>query len=357
MRALDWARVGLPLLCLTGCGESAPSVSPVRPVRSVVVEHKVQSELIVLTGQIRAQDEVNLAFRIDGKLAERLVSIGDLVTAGQLVARLNSQDEQNSLRDADASRAAALASYTQAQRAEERQRELNTKGIASQAQYDLALQQLQTAKAQLDSAEARAQSFKDRLSYSELHADAPGRVIAKGAEPGEVVRTGQMIVQLARQGGRDAVFNIPPQVLRDAPRDPLVEVALIDNPAVKAAGRVREVSPQADPVTRTYSAKIGLSDPPEAMFLGSTVSGRITLKSEPAIEIPGTALMLTDDKPAVWVIDPTSQTVALRPVEIARYDADFVVIMQGLKDGEVVVTAGAHALHPGQTVKPVGNSS
>jgi RND family efflux transporter MFP subunit len=279
------------------------------------------------------------------------------VAAGQLVARLDPQDEQNSLRDAEANRASALASFTQAQRAEERQRELNSKGVASQAQYDLAQQQLQSAKAQLDSAQSRVQTSQNRVSYSELRADAPGTVIAKGAEPGEVVRSGQMIVQLARQGGRDALFNIPAQLIRETSIDVVIEVALVDNPAVRTIGRPRELAPQADPVTRTYAAKVGLTDPPEAMFLGATVTGRMTLKSDPSIQLPGTALMNTDGKPAVWVIDPASRTVALRQVEIERYDADSVIIAQGLKDGDVVVTAGVHALRPGQTVKLVGNSS
>jgi membrane fusion protein, multidrug efflux system len=233
MRARNWAATGVSLFCLVGCGDSRPPLSQVRPVRSVVVEHKVRGELIAFTGQIKAQDEASLAFRIDGKLVERLVSIGDHVEAGQLIARLNPQEEQNSLDDAQANLAAAQAALTQAQRVEERQRELLAKGFASRSQYDATLQQLQSAQAQLDSAQLRVQRSRNRVGFSELRADAPGTVIAKGADPGEVVRTGQMIVQLARQGGRDALFNVPAQLIRQTPRDPLVEIALVDNPAVR----------------------------------------------------------------------------------------------------------------------------
>ena len=165
----------------------------------------------------------------------------------------------------------------------------------------------------------------------------------------------QMIAQLA-PGGRDALFNIPAQLIRETSIDVVIEVALVDNPAVRTIAGPASSLP-ADPVTRTYAAKVGLTDPPEAMFLGATVTGRMTLKSDPSIQLPGTALMNTDGKPAVWVIDPASRTVALRQVEIGRYDADSVIIAQGLTDGEVVVTAGVHALRPGQTVKLVGNSS
>ena len=122
----------------------------------------------------------------------------------------------------------------------------------------------------------------------------PGAVTAVGAEPGEVVHAGQMVVQVARQGGRDAVFDVPEQLMRTGPRDPVVEIALTNDPQVKATGRVREVSPQADPATRTFQVKVGIADPPEAMRLGATVTGRITLSAPSGVEIPASAL--TEDR-------------------------------------------------------------
>ena len=163
-----------------------------------------------------------------------------------------------------------------------------------------------------------------------------------------------MIVKLARQGGRDAVFDVPAQVLRSAPSDPVITVNLTDNPAVTANGRVREVAPQADPVTRTFEVKVGLDDPPAAMRLGATVTGRLMMDAGPVIEIPATALTQVDRKPAVWVVDPTSKTVSLRNVDVLRFDPAKVAISQGLDTGEIVVTAGVQALHPGQTVRLLG---
>ena len=183
----------------------------------------------------------------------------------------------------------------------------------------------------------------------------PGAVTAVGAEPGEVVHAGQMIVQLARQGGRDAVFDVPEQLIRTGPRDPVVQIALTNDPTVRATGRVREVAPQADPATRTFQVKVGIIDPPEAMQLGSTVTGSIKLSAPPGVEVPASALTEANGRPAVWVVDPQSQTVSLRNVDVLRYDPATVVISQGLETGEVVVTAGVQMLRPGQKVRLAGS--
>ena len=195
----------------------------------------------------------------------------------------------------------------------------------------------------------------DLVSFTELKADATGVVTATGAEAGEVVQAGQVIVRLARQGGRDAVFDVPAQALRSAPSDPTIVVNLTDDPAVKATGLVREVAPQADPVTRTFVVKVGLADPPEAMRLGATVSGHLQLNAEAVIEIPASALTMVYRQPAVWVVDPLSKTVSLRNVDVARFDPAKVAISQGLDTGEIVVTAGVQALHPGQVVRLLGS--
>ena len=163
-----------------------------------------------------------------------------------------------------------------------------------------------------------------------------------------------MIVQLARQGGRDAVFDVPEQLIRNSPPDTLVDIALTNDPQVKATGRVREVSPQADAATRTFQVKVGITDPPAAMKLGDTVVGRVRLTAPPGVEVPASALTETDGHPAVWVVDPQSKTVSLRDVEVARYDQADIVISKGLKTGEFVVTAGVQTLRPGQKVRLLG---
>jgi RND family efflux transporter MFP subunit len=357
MRVITFC-MAFALTCLSACGEApAPPAPKIRPVRTITVEKRAVGDTVALTGQIRAQDEVSLALRIDGKLIERLVNVGDRVTAGQPICRLDPQNEQNALRSAQADLAAAQALLTQAEATLGRQRELLQKGITTRSQYDQAVQQLQTAQSQVDSAQARQRTAEDRLSYTELRADGPGIIIAKGAEPGEVVRAGQMIVQVAREGRRDAVFDAPAQLIRVAPRDPVVDVYLADNPKIGTTGRVREVSPQADPATRTHQVKVGLIDPPETMFLGATVVGRISLNAELLIELPAMALMESEGRPAVWVVDKATETVSLRPIEVARYEANAVIVAMGLQNGDIVVTAGVQTLRPGQKVRLTGAQS
>ncbi len=271
-----------------------------------------------------------------------------------MVARLDPQIQDNALRSAEANLASLEAMLTQARLTFARQQELVKDGWTPRANFDEAQQKLLTAQAQVDSAKAQVRIAREQQSYTVLYADAPGAVTAIGAEAGEVVRAGQMIVQLAREGGRDAVFDVPEQLIRNGPRDPLVEIALTNDPQVKATGRVREVAPQADSTTRTFQVKVGIADPPEAMRLGATVVGRIRLTAPPGVEVPASALTETGGRPAVWVVDPQSQTVSLRDVEVLRYDPAAVVISQGLETGEFVVTAGVQTLRPGQKVRLLG---
>jgi membrane fusion protein, multidrug efflux system len=343
--------VALIALVVSGCEPETAAPPEIRPVRVVKAERRVHTDQVALTGEIKAQDEAPLGFRIGGRMIERPANVGDQVEAGQLIARLDPQTEVNAVTSAQADVTAATAVLAETQSAEQRQRQLVDRGVTTRAAYELALRQFQTAQAQLDSAQARLKDATDKRDYAELHADAAGAITAVGAEPGEVVAAGQMIVKLARGSERDAVFAVPDQLIRSAPKDPLVEIVLADDARVRATGHVREVSPQADPVTRTHSVKIGLQDPPADMHLGATVIGRITLEGQPAIELPGTTLAALDGKPAVWVFDPKSETVGLRPVTVLRYGAETVLVSEGLDADDLVVAAGVHTLRPGQRVR------
>jgi RND family efflux transporter MFP subunit len=338
-------------LSIAACGKEQPKKVEIRPVRATSVQHTLSGDTVSLTGQIQAKDQINLAFRIAGRLQERNVTVGDPVTPGQIVARIESQDYRNALRSAEADLASAQAVLANAQATEGRQSELLSKGFATRVQYDQAEQQLKTAQAQVESAQAKLQNAKDNLTYTDLKSDVAGSVTAKGAEPGEVVAAGRMILQVARQGGRDAVFNVPSQLFRQSPKYPEVTVALSDEPAVVATGHVREVAPQADAATGTYVVKVALDNPPDAMRLGATIVGQVKIHSEPVIQLPGTALTQSDGKPAVWVVDPEKKTVSLVPVTVGHYDTSSAVVSHGLKDGDLVVTAGVQALRPGQEVR------
>ena len=351
-------RLVLPVLAVifAACDrEAAPELPDIRPVRTVVVAKQEAGETVTLTGHIQAQDEVSLSFRIPGRMIDRLVNVGDQVEPGEVLAKLDPQDEQNALRSARAALAAAQAQLSHARSAYQRQQKLLAQGFTPRAQYDKAQLDLRNAQAQVDDAEARLRIASDRVSFTVLEADGKGTVTARGAEPGEVVQAGQMIVQLARRDGRDAVFDVPSQLLLSTPSDPKVTIRLTDDPAVTTVGRVREVAPQADPVTRTFEVKVGLTDPPAAMRLGSTVTGSIQLESEAVIAIPATSLTTLHQQPAVWIVDPSSLTVSMRTIDVLRYDPGTVVVSHGLDIGDIVVTAGVQSLHPGQKVWLLGS--
>jgi len=340
---------------LGGCSENAGDELPTaRPVRTTTVENSVAANPLTFTGRIEAADEAAVGFRISGRMIERTVGIGDRVEAGQILARLEPQNEMNALRSAQANVTAARAAVTQAKNRFERQETLLGQGWTTRAQFDEAKKTRETSEAQLDSAEAQLRAAEDQVTFTKLVADAPGIVTATGAEPHEVVQAGQMIVRLAREGGRDGVFDVPAQILRAVPADAKIEVSLAEDPTVKAIGRVRTVAPQADPVTRTFEVKVGLTAPPEAMRLGATVNGQVELDTLAAIEIPASALTKANRQPAVWIVDPTDLSVSLRNVEVARFDPASVLISEGLDAGDVIVTAGVHALHPGQKVRILG---
>jgi RND family efflux transporter MFP subunit len=340
----------LTLVSACRSGDEAPA-SEVRPVRATTIESRAIGDTIALTGRVQAQTEINESFRIGGRLIERNVEVGDTVRPGQLLARLDPQNEESGLQAARAGLVAAQAQLVEARNNHARMRDLVAENAVSRAAFDQAVAVLQTAESQVNSARANVNLAENRLSYTLLQATAAGVVTARGAEPGEVVGAGSMVVQVAREGARDAVFDVPAQVKDSASRRTVVTVALVDDPNVTAEGAVREVSPRADPVTGTFAVRVQLKDPPAPMRLGSTVTGRIKLDSVPAIQIPASALMRADGGVAVWVYDPTAGTVAARNITVAGSNEATAQVASGLNPGDIVVTAGVQALRPGQKVR------
>lgn len=343
----------LGLVVAVACGPAEQPPAPeVRPVRTLTVEELPGGETVTLTGRIEAQEEVSLAFRVGQRLVERKVNVGDRVEPGQLVARVEAITFDNAVQAARAHLAAVEAAAGDARLELERQRSLFERGVASRARFETAQAARDASAAQVDAAQAQLATAREQRSFAELHADAAGTVTAVGAEPGEVVAAGQMIVRVARKGGRDAVFDVPARVKEAAGGlDPEVTVTLASDPSVRTTGRVREVSPQANPVTRTFAVRVGLTDPPEAMRLGTTVTGSVHLAGGGGIRIPASSLTAADGAPAVWVFDPDTGTVALRKVAVAQSGLAEVAISEGLAPGDVVVTAGVQTLRPGEKVR------
>ncbi len=341
-------------LAAGGCGKAAaPKAAEVRPVRTVVVVPRSIDDDRHAVGEIKPRTESDLGFRVTGKLISRPVDVGVSVKKGDVLARLDEQDFQNRLRSADADVVAADAVLAEARGSEGRLRQLMATGTTTRANYDAALRNLRSSEAKLESAKAASALAKDQLGYAELHAEFDGVVTATGAEAGQVINTGQMVVRLAPPGEKDAVFAIAESAFRERPdaEKPEILVTLLSNPQLVAEGVVREVSPVADPGTRTYQVKVTLRDPPPQMRFGSSVVGRLKGTTAPVVVLPGAALFDQGGKPAVWVYDRTTGTVALKAVSVARFETDRVVLSGGLVKGEIVVTAGVNRLRAGQKVR------
>ena len=338
------------LSALAGCHkEEKAAAQSIRPVRTVTVEFSQSGDTLSLTGEIQPRYQADIGFRVQGKILERPVDVGTEVNKGDLIARLDPQQYRQDLEVAKSEVAAAEAEVTRSQAQEARQRELLKNGHTTRVQYDQALKTFKTASAQLDATRAKQIQASENLGYTELKADNDGVITAVGADAGQVVSAGQMVVRLARPGEREAVFNIAEGAFKSPPKNPTVMVHLVSNPDVKAAGTVRYVSPQADPATRTYTVRVSLPDAPAQMRLGANVVGTVTLDQARTVTIPGTALFQKDGKAAVWLVEK-DHTVQLKPITVQRYQGDSVVVGDGLAQGDVVVTAGVQKLLPGQKV-------
>lgn len=337
-----------------GEAASAGQTSPeLKLVKALIVKPAPEPDSRVAIGEIRPRLESDLGFRVSGKLVERKAEIGALVKKGDVLARLDDQDYRNRLASAEADVAAAQAVLVEASAAEARIGALLAKGFTTRANYDATLKNLRSAQAKLKSATIAFEMAKDQLGYTELHAEFDGIVTATGAEAGQSVNVGQMVARIADPQSRDAVFSIAEAVFtadHHGKEMPAVMVSLLSNPAISTIGTVREIAPVADAATRTFEVKVSLRDAPDEMRFGAGVSGRVDAAGAPVVVLPGSALFDKEGKPAVWVVSGSS-AVELKPITVARYETDRVVVSNGLARGDRVVTAGVNRLREHEKVR------
>ena len=319
-------------------------------VRTVEARRVPVAADIVFTGDIQPQAPTNVAFRTNGKVAERLVEVGEHVDPDRVLARLDPVQLRSDVDNAQAALTSAEATLSQARIAFKRQGELIRSGYTTRPSYDNAEQQQRTAQAAVDSAKAALGTAREQFSYTDLRAGVPGIIMSRDFEVGQVVQAGQTVMTLAQDGPRDAVFNVYEALPANPPASKEVRVALQNDPSVSTTGTVREISPTVDATSGTVRVKIGLRTTPPAMTLGAVVIGRGTFEARAAFVLPWSALYRWQDRPAVWIHDPTTGTVAPRVVAVDRYGPDDILLAEGVEDGESVVVAGIQFLRPGQKV-------
>lgn len=315
---------------------------------------------LVLTGTIAARNLINLAFRASGQVMERNVDVGQKVEAGALLARIDAVEQQAGLKSAQASRNAAQAQLIQATANYTRQQALLLQGFTTRSQFGTAEEAKQRAEAALNSAQSQLKNAQDMMSYTELRAPRAGVVTVRNIETGQLVQAAQTAYVIAADGERDAVFDVQEALAAHAERIeensglkalPQVSLALLSDPSVTASGHVREIAPVVNAMTGTVRIKVELDTPPPAMTLAAPVTGSLLLPALRAIVLPWSAMTSQDGKAAVWVLDPQTNTVSSALVTVLDYEREKIIISDGLKDGQLVVTRGGQMLGEGTKVE------
>lgn len=342
----------LPLV-LSACGESS-SVADPRTQPPLVRSAAVQASTDVarsFTGVVAARVQGDLGFRVSGKVLERLVDTGQAVKRGEPLMRLDPIDLGLQARAQQAEVIAASARAKQTADDEARYRKLVSVGAISASAYDQFRAAAETAKAQLNAAQAQADVARNASGYALLVADADGVVVETLAEPGQVVSPGQPVVRLARAGQREAIVHLP-ETLRPAAGS-TAQASLYGVNSAAVTAKLRLLSDSADRTTRTFEARYVLEGPLANAPIGATVTLSIAERATQtqALQVPIAAVYDPGKGPGVWLITGTPTTVTWRAVEVLGLSDDSARIVGDLTAGEQVVALGAHLLRDGEEVR------
>jgi RND family efflux transporter MFP subunit len=302
---------------------------------------------------IHARTESDLGFRVSGKILEKLVKAGDHVKQGQALMRLDPTDLRLAANAAQAAVEAARAQNKFALADELRKRRLVARKAISVQEYERAKSAADATTAQLNSAVANSIQMKNQAVYAVLRADADGVIMEIPADVGQVVGAGNVVVRLALDGAREAVVNLP-EVDAKLARSKAV-ASLYADPGQAFPAKLRELSPMADSLTRTYQARYKLGGVGENAPLGATVTvhlyGDNANGAVQQYKIPIGALYDDGTGTSVWVINPNTTTLSRRHVEVTKLGSETALVSKGLKPGERILALGAHLVQNGERVK------
>lgn len=346
------------IVTLAACSKKEAAAPAPRPVVAVAVHADGSATAAAsLPGEVQARYSTPLSFRVGGKIVERRVRLGDTVKSGQIVARLDPADAQKNAASAQAQLEAAQHSLIYAKQQLDRDQAQAKENLIAPAQLEQTTNAYASAAAQRDQAAQQAALSKDQLQYTTLIADHAGVITAEQADTGQNVSAGQAVYNLAWSGDIDVVCDVPESALAALSVGQTAQVTLAALPGRSFNARVRELSPAADPQSRTYRARLTLDNPGPDVRLGMTADIALAAPSpashSSAFTVPATALFHDGTQPAVWVVRAADNALELRRVTVTRYDERTIVIGQGLKDGERVVLQGVHTVSAGQKVQVI----
>ncbi|WP_198263740.1 efflux RND transporter periplasmic adaptor subunit [sulfur-oxidizing endosymbiont of Gigantopelta aegis] len=352
IRPLAFFTLLFALLMLQACTEQEEPEVLIRPVITEQVEIKPNWQQSTYAGEIRARYKMALGFRIGGKIVERYIEVGDIVKPGTLLAKLDPDDSKLQLMRAGGALEAAKAERRKAQLDLKRYTQLYKSKMISAAEHLRFSNDLDIANARYTQAEAQLEVTRNQSDYTDLYTDKGGVITSLEMEVGQVIVPGQTVVNLALPDDKEVVIAVAESRLDEVRLADIVKISLWIDPKRFYQGRIREISPGADPVTRTYTVKISLLDAGDRAQLGMTTTVIILQKkNEMVAQLPLSALFQKDGKAAVWIFSPDSAQVHLQTVDVLEYQYDSLLIQSGLKNGQTVVVAGVHQLYEGQTVR------
>lgn len=349
---------GLMLLAGLGVGVSActeakteTAVEVIRPVKVVEIANADATRKLDYSGTVKARTEMNLGFRVAGKIIERHVDIGDRVKPGDLLARIDSTDYELAVKTADANLAAAERQVETAGFAMKRAEQLFAKKFSPQAELDTATLAYQQAVATRDAALSSRRQAANQVGYAELRADQGGMVTSIGADRGQVVAIGTPVATVAVDGEKEIQIAVPESDISHFRPGQSVEVGFWTDDRMRLDGKVRELSGSADPLSRTFSVRVSLPDDPRVLLgMTATVAATIAI-DRPLISVPLEALAEKEGRKIVWVVDRDQATVHARDVEVTDFGADGVRVASGLQPRDLVVAAGTQFMAENLKVK------
>ncbi|TIO50666.1 MAG: efflux RND transporter periplasmic adaptor subunit [Mesorhizobium sp.] len=344
-------------LGLAGCSQEKAAVvqEVVRPVKVVEIGKAETTRQLDYSGSVRARTEMNLGFRIAGKVTERLVDIGQHVNEGDVLARVDPSDYELSVKSAEASLDAAERQVETVDLAKKRAEQLYAKNFAPKSQLDQAALTYDQAVATRDAARSTLAQAQNQVHYTDLKASKAGIVTAISADIGQVVGAGTPVMTVAVDGEKEVLIAVPEMDIAGFRPGKEVKAGFWSDDALTLDGKVREVAGSADPQSRTFAVRVSLPNDPRVL-LGMTANVEATVGSKAElVSIPLTAMAEKDGKQIVWTVDRTSGTVHPRPIKVANFTADGVAVADGLRQGDVVVAAGTQFMTENLKVKLSGD--
>ncbi len=341
-------------ILLAGCMSHAEVTPQPRVARVAHPQATTAQAGTVYPGEVRARFESALGFRVAGKISKRHVDVGSHVRRNDVIAELDPRDLALAMASARAGHASAAAALALAQSEHDRYKTLFERRFVSQFEFDAKVNALAAARAHVSEARAALDTTRNQAGYAELRADTDGVITALTAEVGQVVAAGQVVATLARDGASEVEIDVSEHRVGSHHHGQPASIELWTESGKQHAGRIREISPAADAVTRTYRVRVAFDDEAAAPRLGQTA--RVHFASSTDSDewlVPLSALYEKDGKPALWQVDPQSRRVHLAVVDVERYGEDGALVARGLDGDNWIVTAGVHRLREGEVVNPV----